>query len=70
MNYSSLLSGLGGSGGGGGGQTSSAKSTSQTIFGGYNSTQELSTALPWIIGGVALVFVVFAFVIIAAIRGK
>ena len=67
MNYSSLLSGLGG-GGGGSGQTSSAKSTSNTIFGGYNSTQQLSTALPWIIGGAAFIAIAIAAVLIAALK--
>jgi hypothetical protein len=66
MNY---LQGLGG-GGGGGGQTSSAKSTAQTIFGGYNSNAQLATIAPWLIGGAAIVAIAIAVVLIAAIRGK
>jgi hypothetical protein len=58
----------GGLGGGGSGKTATSQSTSQTIFGGYNSNQQLATALPWIIGGAALVVIVIGAVIIAAIR--
>lgn len=53
---------------GGGGQTSSAQSTSQTIFGGYNAGQNLGNLTPWLIGGAVVAVFAVALVIIAAIR--
>jgi len=61
-----FLQGFGG--GGGAGKTAVARSTAQTIFGGYNANQQLDKALPWIIGAVALFVIVFGAVLIAAIR--
>lgn len=60
------LQGLGG--GGGAGKTAVARSTSQTIFGGYNDEKQLATALPWLIGAAALCVIVIGAVLIAAIR--
>lgn len=65
MNF---LQGGGLGGGGGGGQTSSAKSTSQTIFGGQNTTNQLHTLVPWIVGGAAFVAIAIAAVLIAALK--
>jgi hypothetical protein len=62
-----FLQGFGG-GGGGAGKTAVARSTAQTIFGGYNQQQQLSTSLPWIIGGLALCVIIIGAVLIAAIR--
>lgn len=61
-----FLQGIGG--GGGAGKTAVARSTAQTIFGGYNENQQLGKALPWIIGGLALVAIIVGAVIISAIR--
>lgn len=55
-------------GGGGAGKTAVARSTAQTIFGGYNDNQQLATSLPWLIGAAALVVIVIGAVLIAAIR--
>jgi hypothetical protein len=63
MNF---LEGFGG--GGGAGKTAVARSTAQTIFGGYNENQQLATLLPWVIGGAALFMIVIGAVLIAAIR--
>lgn len=60
-----FLSGLGG---GGAGKTAVARSTAQTIFGGYNENQQLGKTLPWIIGGAALFIIVIGAVLISAIR--
>jgi hypothetical protein len=74
MDYSSLLGGGGGGGGSSGspgiGSQGKGASTAASIFGNYNDSSQLATALPWAIGGVALVLIVFAFVIIAAIRQR
>jgi hypothetical protein len=61
MNF---LEGFGG-GGGAGGQQPKASSTSATIFGGYNSGQDLKTILPWIIGGAVVALAVLAAVVVS-----
>jgi hypothetical protein len=61
-----FLQGLGG--GGGAGKTAVARSTAQTIFGNYGENQQLGTSLPWLVGGAALVVIIFGAVLIAAIR--
>ncbi len=60
-----FLSGLLGGGGQPGGK---GNSTAATIFGGYNQGQQFSTALPWLIGGAAVIAIALAMVLIAAIR--
>ena len=64
MDFSNLLGG----GAGGGGQQPKASSTAATIFGGYNSNQQLATLAPWLIGGLVVGVIAFAAVLIAAIR--
>lgn len=61
MDFSSLL-------GGSSQQQGKGNSTAATIFGGYNSGQQLNTYMPWLIGGAAVVVIAIAFVLIAAIR--
>lgn len=65
MDFTSLLGGAGG--GGGGGQPKSS-ATASSVIGGRQETEQLQTLMPWIIGGIALVFVSIAAVAIAAIR--
>src|SRR5437763_910471 len=62
MDFSALL------GGGGGGGQPKASSTAATIFGGYNSGQDLKTILPWIIGGAVVALAVMA-AIVVSLRG-
>jgi len=64
MDFTSLL------GGGGGGAAPPPKSsaTAATIFGGYNSSQQLEALVPWLIGGLVIGVIAFAAVLIAAIR--
>ena len=62
MDFSSLL---------GGGNTQpggKGNSTAATIFGGYNQGNQLSTSMPWLIGGAAVIVIAFAMVLIAALR--
>lgn len=61
-----FLQGFGG-GGSGGGKLATSQATAQTIF-GAKDTKELAAALPWLIGGLALVAIAFAAVLIAAVR--
>jgi len=63
MDFSSLLGGGGGSGGG-----AKSSATAQTIFGGYNSNEQLSTLAPWLIGGLVIGVIAFAAVLIAALK--
>ena len=58
MDLSSLL-------GSGGAQQPKASSTAATIFGGYNSGQNLTGILPWIIGGGLVAFAIIAAVVVA-----
>jgi len=63
MDFSSLL------GGAGGGQPQpKASSTAATIFGGYNSNQQLATLAPWLVGGLVIGVIAIAAVMIAALR--
>jgi hypothetical protein len=64
MDFTSLLGG----GGGSGGQQPKASSTAATIFGGYNSGQDLKTVLPWIIGGAVIALAVVAALLVALKR--
>jgi hypothetical protein len=64
MDLSSLL----GSAGGGGAAQPKASSTAATIFGGYNSNQQLATLAPWLIGGLVIGVIAVAAVLIAAIK--
>ncbi len=61
------MGGMGG-GGGGGGQGVEAKSAANTIFGGYNSNQQLAAIAPWLIGGAVIAFIAIAAVLITAVR--
>jgi hypothetical protein len=61
--FSNLLGG-----GGGGAAQPKASSTAATIFGGYNSSQQLETLAPWLIGGLVVIAIAFAAVLIAAIK--
>ncbi len=63
MDFSSLL-------GGGGQQQGKGNSTAATIFGGYNSSKQLDTYMPWLIGGAAVIAIAIAAVLIAAVRNK
>jgi len=65
MDFSNLL---GGGGGGGAAPPPKSSATAATIFGGYNSNQQLSTLAPWLIGGLVIGVIAFAAVMIAAIR--
>ena len=65
MDFSSLL---GGAGGGGGAAPPKASSTAATIFGGYNSDQQLATLAPWLIGGLVIGVIAVAAVLIAALK--
>lgn len=76
FDYSSLLGGGGGSsdnpsgGSPGIGSQGKGASTAATIFGGYNNTQTATDVLPWVVGGIAAVAVVFALVLIALVKSK
>ena len=63
MDFSNLLGG-----GGTGAAQPKASSTAATIFGGYNSNQQLATLAPWLIGGLVVAVIAVAAVLIAAIR--
>jgi hypothetical protein len=63
MDFSNLLGG-----GGGGAAPPKASSTAATIFGGYNSNQQLATLAPWLIGGLVIAVIAVAAVLISAIR--
>ena len=62
MGFSSLL------GGGGGPQQPKASSTSATIFGGYNQTQQTQTIIPWVIGGAVVAVAIMAALIVSLRR--
>jgi hypothetical protein len=64
MDLSTLLGG----GGLGGAPAPKASSTAATIFGGYNSNQQLATLAPWLIGGLVIGVIAIAAVLIAAMR--
>lgn len=55
-------------GGGGAAPAPKSSSTAATIFGGYNSNQQLATLAPWLIGGLVVGVIAFAAVLIAALR--
>lgn len=61
MDFSNLL-------GGSSQQQGKGNSTAATIFGGYNSSQQTQTIIPWLIGGAAVIALGFVFVLIAAMR--
>ena len=65
MDFTSLL---GGAGGGGGQPQPKASSTAATVFGGFNSNQQLATLAPWLVGGLVIGVIAFAAVLIAALR--
>jgi len=64
MDFSSLLGGAGG----GSAPQPKASSTAATIFGGYNSNQQLATLAPWLIGGLVVAVIAVAAVLISALR--
>lgn len=65
MEWSSFL---GSGGGGGGAPPPKSSATAATIFGGYNSNQQLATIAPWLIGGLVVGVIAVAAVLIAALR--
>lgn len=76
FDYSSLLGGGGSSsdspsgGSPGIGSQGKGASTAANIFGNYADTKQTQAVIPWLVGGIAAVAVVFALVLIAVVKSK
>lgn len=58
---------FGGGGGAAGGKVQSS-ATANAVIGGGQETEQLRNMMPWIVGGIAVVAIAFAAVLIAVIR--